>query len=239
MLVKTAHRDFPRELLGQKDLERGEWTACTTEKNGIKLQACRFLDLRLEDFISTCSTYILGNPRVTKHHGLISRPKVAETYLKYATSIDIHNHTRSGSRALEDVWKTLNPRRRQLAGILGFCFTNGFLATKYFKENTVQHHEFKMKASYALVNFKEATSCQTRSFLNVSQDEVLHKLQKLQYSVPCFYCQDGYDTPHMINNSTTFKCESCKIAICKPSKGDFWSLHLAHGVPKKCYLKKK
>ena len=30
MLVKTANRDFPRDLLGETDLEIGEWTTCST-----------------------------------------------------------------------------------------------------------------------------------------------------------------------------------------------------------------
>ena len=37
MLVKTAHKNFPRQLLGNTHLQRGEWVAHTTEKDGIKL----------------------------------------------------------------------------------------------------------------------------------------------------------------------------------------------------------
>ena len=69
---------------------------------------------------------ISSEPRKTKHHGEMARPIVAEEYLKHAASIDIHNHLRTGSQGLEDVWRTKNPHRRQLAGILSFCFTNSF-----------------------------------------------------------------------------------------------------------------
>ena len=92
MLMKTTHNDFPKDLLGESDLERGEWIACSTEINGAKLQACRFRDLKIKDFISTCSTSIPGQPRKTKHHGLLPCPQVAVEYLKNAASIDIHNH---------------------------------------------------------------------------------------------------------------------------------------------------
>ena len=98
--------------------QRGEWVAHTAEKDGIKLQACRFKGLKVKDFITTCSTVVPGNPRKTKHHGNVPRSKVAEGYLQYAAAIDIHSHYRCGSVALEDVWLMKNPIQRQLSGIL-------------------------------------------------------------------------------------------------------------------------
>ena len=59
--------------------------------------ACLFKDLKEKQFISNCSTSLEGEPRVTKHHGEIARPQVAEVYLKMAAGIDIHNHVRTGS----------------------------------------------------------------------------------------------------------------------------------------------
>ena len=52
MLVKTAHKDFPSELLGETPLELGEWVTFSTTK-----------DLKTKDFISTCSSIVPGNPR--------------------------------------------------------------------------------------------------------------------------------------------------------------------------------
>ena len=40
----------------------------TSEKD-VKLQAYRFRDLKIKDFISTYSTVLPGEPRKTKHHG--------------------------------------------------------------------------------------------------------------------------------------------------------------------------
>ena len=72
---------------------------------------------------------IPGLPRKTKHHGEVARPEVAEEYLKYAAAIDIHSHYYCNESAgLEEFWLM----RRQLGGILGFCFTNAYLAIKYF-----------------------------------------------------------------------------------------------------------
>ena len=87
MLVKTAHKDFPQELLSQNNLQRGEWNAVTAEIDDVELQTCHFLDLQLKNFLSICSTTVPDHPRKTKHHGLVPCPQVAETYLK---SINIH-----------------------------------------------------------------------------------------------------------------------------------------------------
>ena len=103
MLVKTVHKQFPRQLLGENHLERGDWVAYTATIDEVKVQACCFRDLKVKDFVSICSTAIPGNPHKTKHNGFVSRPKVAEDYLKNSASIDVHNHYRTGSCGLEDI----------------------------------------------------------------------------------------------------------------------------------------
>ena len=37
MFVKTTHKDFPRELLSQNNLQRGEWNAVTAEIHDVEL----------------------------------------------------------------------------------------------------------------------------------------------------------------------------------------------------------
>ena len=72
----------------------------------------KFVDLQPKQFISTCSASTSGEPRITRHHGNILRPQVACEYLKYAASIDIHNHIRTGTSGFEDVWLTHTPQNR-------------------------------------------------------------------------------------------------------------------------------
>ena len=129
---------------------KGQCVTYTATVNDHQVQACQFRDLKFKDIVSTCSSSIAGKPRKTKHHGLVPHPHVAE-YLKYSASINVHNHYHTGSVALEDIWHTKNPHRRQLAGILGFYFTNGYLAMKYFSNSSLPHHQFKMAAANALV----------------------------------------------------------------------------------------
>ena len=38
MFIKTAHKGFPRELLNQTDLSRGEWAAYAADVEGVKIQ---------------------------------------------------------------------------------------------------------------------------------------------------------------------------------------------------------
>ena len=47
------------------------------EIDGLKVTATRFIDLQEKLFISSCLTDLNGPPRVTKHHGEVSRPQVA------------------------------------------------------------------------------------------------------------------------------------------------------------------
>ena len=151
----------------------------------MKLKACRFRDLKVKDFISICSSVIPGLPRKTKHHGKVTQPKVAEEDLKYTAAIDIPNHYCNGSAGLEDVWLMRSPHKRQLGGILGFCFTNARLAMKYFGKIKQSHYQFKITASTALTQFESANQHQTMQ-LNVSSEQALHSLEKFPYSKDCF-----------------------------------------------------
>ena len=62
-------------------------------KDDVKLQACRFKDLKTKDKLA-CSLIFPGNPRQTKHAGTIPCPP----------STDIHHNYRCGSAAFEDIW---------------------------------------------------------------------------------------------------------------------------------------
>ena len=132
MLVKNNHKNFPRGLQDEETLERVEWCSAEATQNGISLLAVLFQDLKDKYFISTCSTSLQGPPRQTKYHGEVSRPMVAFEYLKYAASIDVHNHVRQGALGFEDVWQTKSYHIRQFSGILSFIFTNAYHAMKYF-----------------------------------------------------------------------------------------------------------
>ena len=160
-LVKTAHKNFPSSLLKETDIERGEWKSASGEYEGVPLLAVRFKDLQEKQFVSSCSTSLPGEPQITKNSGQISRPQVAERYLRHAASIDIHNHVRTGGTGLEDVWMTKSYISRQFAGVLGFVFSNAYLAFQYFNSDQAKHvpytvgdhTKFKMALCTQLIEF--------------------------------------------------------------------------------------
>ena len=188
-------------------MQRREWVTYSTGTDGVKLLTCHFRDLKIKDFISTISTSIPRKARSTKHHGLVNQPQVVKQYLQAAAAINIHNYNQSGSAALEDVWHTKNPRQRQLAGILGFCFTNGFLAMKHFTDTNLKDHTFNMAAAQALTNYQTINLCKTRHLekLLITED-VPHTLAKLLNSRSCYYCLHGYSTPQTNHKNTKLKC---------------------------------
>ena len=259
MLVKTAHKLYPRFLLREVNLQRGEWTSLIGEVDGLKVMATRFLDLKEKMFISSCSTDLDGPPRKTKYHGLIPRPQVAYDYLKSSASIDIHNHFRTGSTGLEDSWLTKSAHLRQLAGVLGFLFTNSFLAYRHFRKSTMKHSIFKMKLANTLMEYKEPQQRSIRLPLVIPADDSqsqtkVHALVLLEkpkkdkdgedrdfkrYQKYCFYCQhDPLNPPK--KSKTSYECEACvgenglHYPLCAPSTGrNCFQKHIAYGLPTK------
>ena len=69
--------------------------------------------------------------------------------------------------------------------------------------------------------------------MNVSTEGGQNLVENMSYSVICFYCQHGYDQPIVTNTNTTFKCEFCKVPLCKPSKEVCRVFPIVKGLPKK------
>ena len=183
LLVKTAHKKYPRKLLRESNIERGQWVCATAEIDGVKLMATCFLDLQKKLFISSCSTNLDDPPRATKYHGDVPQPMVAYEYLSSNASTDIHNHFRTGSSGLEDAWQTKNANMRQVAGVIGFLFPNAYLAYRHFQKSQIKHSDFKVKLVNALSKFKETAPCTKRFSLevpipNIAKVHVLKLLQK-------------------------------------------------------------
>jgi hypothetical protein len=247
MLVKTAHKNYPRNLLQQKKISRGEWSSASGVIEGVPMQAVRYQDLKDKQLISTCSTILPGEPRSTKHHGYVARPQVASEYLKWCAGIDIHNHVRNGSMGLEDVWMTKTYIHRQFAGVLGFVFSNAYLATKSFmnkrqtnmKHTTGEHTKFKMHLCNQLVQYQNKSK-RIESRLQPEQRSDVHNLVPLSSTGRkqslCFYCYHGNETKYKYK--TSYYCAKCGIdkPLCQPSTGRGCFLaHVTHGMPNMKY----
>ena len=206
-LVKTAHKLFPKEILSETNLQRGEWNAASAVIDDVNLLAVKFKDLQSKQFISTCSASSVGNPRETRHHGLVQRPKVASDYLKFAAGIDIHNHVRTGSKGLEDVWLTKDAHQRQFTGIMSFLFSNAFLTMKHFFDKELKHLNFKINLANQMTIFKEHNPLELRTPLQRSTEEsekLIHNLRRFRkkgerFQKKCFFCQHGRNPPQRNN----------------------------------------
>ena len=191
MVVKTATKLFPKELFTyfKKEIDpktkkftytkvavkRGDWISRSasiksTRGGNIKVMAVRYTDLKKVDIVTTCSSVTDGNPRTTKHCGEIARPTAAQVYYSNALKIDVHNHFRTGSQGLEDVMNTRSYHIRQFCGVMGFVFTNAFLACRKFStpgaitdmatsvnapSEACDHAKFRIKLSNTLITFGE------------------------------------------------------------------------------------
>ena len=253
MLVKTAHRNYPKLTLRENKLnQRGQWNSATGTMDGVEMLACLFKDLKEKQFISNCSTSLEGEPIVTKHHGEIARPQVAEVYLKMAAGIDIHNHVRTGSSGLEDVWQTKNYVHRQFAGIIGFIFTNSYLAINYFSNGYSNekvkgviglHTSFKIKLANQLVTFKDMSNNITRGLPPANAQLALHQLAPLDLNgrkqLRCYFCKHGRNEGKRIK--TSWYCTECgpRKPLCSPeTRRDCFLKHIENGMPQKPYKKK-
>ena len=107
---------------------------------------------------------------------------VAYEYLSSSASIDIHNHFRTGSSGLEDAWQTKNANMRQVAGVIGFLFTNAYLAYRHFQKSEIKPSDFKVKLANALSKFKEIAPHTKRFSLEVPIPDIakVHVLKLLQ-----------------------------------------------------------
>ena len=141
LMVKTAHKNFPKELFAAEGtVECGKTKYLIQKSEG--LLAARYQDKKEKQLVSTFATTLEGPPKVKKSRrtGEIRttpRPKIFSDYCEHAGAIDIYNHSRTGGTALEDSWKTLSSFLRQIAGLIGFVETNAYVASKFFGDKTL------------------------------------------------------------------------------------------------------
>ena len=132
---------------------------------------------------------------------------------------------------------------RQFTGIIGFLFTNSYLAYCKYKpgNENLSHVQFKIALATSMCRYTDQMSGLRSSFLNDNEAgmiESTHKLVKLGFPARCYFCSHGYEMPR--KNSTTFKCGMCDKPICKASSNrECWNLHVLMGkMPPKRYFNK-
>ena len=149
----------------------------------------------------------------------------------------------SGSLGL-DVVKTHVPHLRQVTGIIGFLFTNAYLAYRKFKPGQAQlkHGDFKIELAAKMLKYAEGChdiSLRSASACDISMLQEEHRIARFAHSKPCYMCRHANPQSSKRVN-TTFCCEKCNVPLCKPSHPSgrlCWNMHL-DGLPKARYFGK-
>lgn len=160
-LVKTAHTKFPKSFLHAHPYgARGSHkTLQAVDADGDRFIAVGWKDKTVKTFISTCGTTIPADrPAIKKKSRLeladgvpthytveVPRPMIAQEYFDAANGIDIHNHYRQGSLALEESFKTQTWWHRSFSTLLGMTATDAFLAFRYFHPSKYEVSEISFK----------------------------------------------------------------------------------------------
>jgi len=71
---------------------------------------------------------------------VVNRPKIVEDIFKSFSVIDIHDHLRQGSLAIERQWNTNKWPLRLFQTVLGMIITNAYLLMRY--EYRIHRHGF-------------------------------------------------------------------------------------------------
>jgi hypothetical protein len=165
-MVKTAHRLFPKDfLLLYPYQSAGECKVLKTTFNGQTLYAAGWNDKRVKTIVATCSSSTAGvphrkkrwvNSKTTKRSVVfykdVPRSLMFSDYFGGAQAIDVHNHRRQGSLALEAI-KTHSWRARMFSTVLGMCVIDAFLAFSEFEPDNagLNQSDFVMDLAESLI----------------------------------------------------------------------------------------
>jgi hypothetical protein len=155
--LKTATRMFPKKFLEAwaqtPNLERGSHKTLTHEATladghtRATLICCSWFDRRRKDILSTRGvTSVEGDPSVRfrrlvvatewghendRYFISVKRPLLIQLFYASFSQVDIHDHYRQGSLALERNWQTKTWWHRIFATVFGMICTDAFLCYRF------------------------------------------------------------------------------------------------------------
>ena len=160
-MVKTATKEYPKKQLLQ--WASGNGTSPTPNRgshkllqsiapDGSKIIACVWVDKKPKTII--CNRYtahpgipserlrhridvVDGIPTTVQYTKMIPRPLIVEKFFELFSSIDVHDHYRQGSLAIEREWITHTWWHRTFGTIFGICVVDAYLAYRYESDKDV------------------------------------------------------------------------------------------------------
>ena len=171
-MVKTARKEFPvdyfKEWIETKPL-RGKHCMVTlktppsdeptTSIESLPTYACCWNDRKAKSIVSNCGDASKGAPAVRTRHRIvenddgvseterykkeIERPQMIEKFFEFFSTIDVHDHFRQGSLAMEKTWKTHSWWHRVFCSVFAMCVVDAYMMYRYEFE-TLLHNETSM-----------------------------------------------------------------------------------------------
>lgn len=178
-IVKQAHTGYPKKHFNAWSAyqrEKGSSITLVHEESELDcpVYATRWIDKRAKDVISNFTRGGPGNPCQKKRHRVVEidgkettekffkevpRPLIVENVFKCFSVIDVHDHLRQGSLAMEKSWVTQKWSHRIFATLLGMTVVDAFLLYTYeYKCDThtnrkeLEFREFLQKLVFEMVN---------------------------------------------------------------------------------------
>jgi hypothetical protein len=158
-VVKTAHRCFPKKYMSnwssQPQVAKGSHLTLkskvvTAGGDTVPIFAVCWKDFKPKTFIFSRGTTTPGTPITRTRYKKVQQglsyedqtyevvtpiPNCAAEYFKAFPIIDIHDHYRQGSLALESSWKTQTWWHRLFSTLFGMIVTDAFLGMRYERSN--------------------------------------------------------------------------------------------------------
>ena len=165
--MKGATKEYPAKYLDTLQYEKGDHHVATSTIEGIPMLALGWHHRTLKKFLATCGTTVEGHPHKKKRYRVSEdgksseaflktgrRPKLVEEYFNSASKIDIHNHLRQGSLALEEAWGTKKWHHRVFSTMLRRVEVDTFLVYRalHADGHSINHREFTEKLALALIH---------------------------------------------------------------------------------------
>lgn len=162
-------------------------TGPTTSVASLPIYACCWNDKKAKNIITNAGDATPGKPSVRRRHCIVTdadgkttkrykkvieRPQMIEVFYEAFNTIDVHDHLRQGSLAMEKSWQTKTWWHRVLCTVIAMCVVDAYRMYEY-EHSHLEHtkhtdaltfHRFCCKLAYHLVHFpSEKDDIMTRS----------------------------------------------------------------------------
>ena len=150
---------------------------------------------------------------------------------------------------------TQNPKL--FAGVLGFLFTDAYLAYRHFQKSTMKHCDFKITLANLLMRFQKEDRRPERLIAPAAETVPTPSIHCLvlmtkpqtdkegntrsfqRYQKYCYVCQHN-PGKNPVKFKTSYHCQACvgpngeRYPLCSPNTGrNCFQLHVRDGLPKK------